>query len=161
MKSRKQPSGFTLIEIAISILIVMTLAAGAMGYQYYSAGDVRLSEVHAAAARVSMLLLEGWKGDEGAADFDPVATFSSEITITTSSTGPAVPLGRDGMSLTLLERCEIEIEGVYYYITLSWSEASSLEPKVLNATTSWRGDYGQGPLEGNEKTVQYTTFWVD
>jgi len=161
MKIRKKSSGFTLVEIAISILIVMVLAAGAMGYQYHSARDVRLSEVQASAARVSMLLLEGWKGAEGTADFDPVSAFNSEITISASATGPSVPNDRDGMSLTLLGRYEITIEGVYFYVTLSWKDVSSLEPKVLNATTSWRRDYGQGTLEGNEPAVQYSTFYVD
>ena len=160
MKTTKHTSGFTLIEIAISILIVMVLVAGAMGYQYHCARDVRVSEIQATAARISMLLLEGWKGDEGAADFDPVAAFDSEITLSTSATGPAVPTGRDAMSLTLLGHYEIQMDPVYYYVTLSWSAATSLEPKVLNVTTGWRRDYEQGVLEGNEPCVQYSTFYV-
>ena len=112
MNNKKQKSGFTLIEIAISVLIIMVLATGAMGYQYYSVRDVRLSEVQTTAARVAMLLLEGWKGDEGASDFDPVSVFSSEITIDTETAGPSVQEDGDGVSMTLLGYYEIEVEEV-------------------------------------------------
>ena len=161
MNNKKHKSGFTLIEIAISVLIIMVLATGAMGYQYYSVRDVRLSEIQTTAARISMLLLEGWKGDGGVSDFDPVSVFSSEITIDTSATGPTIPEDGDGMSMTLLDYYEIEVEEVYYYMTLSWSAASSQEPRVLNATIAWRPDYTQGTLQGDEAFVQYSTFCVD
>ncbi|MBL7214937.1 MAG: prepilin-type N-terminal cleavage/methylation domain-containing protein [Phycisphaerae bacterium] len=161
MRIKKHKSGFTLVEIAISILVIMVLVTGAMGYQYYSARDVTLSEIQATAARLSMLLLEGWKGAEGSADFDPVSAFSSEITITNSLFGPNIPEDKSGMSLTLLGCYEIELERAYYYVTLSWGDASSLEPKVLNITTAWRRDYSQGTLVGDEACVRYSTFFVD
>ncbi|MHC4525778.1 MAG: type IV pilus modification PilV family protein, partial [Planctomycetota bacterium] len=63
--------GFTLVEVMISILIVMILATGAMGYQYASTRDVKVSEVQASAARIGMLLLESWKGQQGDTSFDP------------------------------------------------------------------------------------------
>ena len=161
MNNKKHKSGFTLIEIAISVLIIMVLATGAMGYQYYSARDVRFSEVQTTAARIAMLLLEGWKGDEGASDFDPVSVFSSEITIDTATTDPSVPEDGDGMTMTLLDYYEIDVEEVYYYVTLSWGPASSQEPRVLNATVAWRSDYTQGTFQGDEAFVQYSTFSVN
>ena len=106
------------------------------------------------------MLLEGWKGSEGANDFDPVSVFSSEITIDTSTTGPTVPQD-GGTSFTLLDYYEIEVEEAYYYVTLSWSDASSLAPKVLNATVAWRSDYLQGNLQGDEESVQYSAFCLD
>lgn len=159
--SSASPTGFTLIEIVISILIIMVLATGAMGYQYYSVRDVNLSEVQATAVRMSMLLLEAWKGEQGDETFDPVSAFETQITISSSMTGPAVPTDKGGASLTLLGYYEIEVQGTYYYAALSWKAASSLEPKVLNVTTTWRRDYGEGELQGNELSVQYSTFYVD
>jgi len=150
--------GFTLIEIVISILIVMTLAAGVMGYQYRSAYDIKRSEIQAAAVRMSMLLLEGWKGTEGADDFDPVSMFESELDIDASAFGPPIPRDGDDMTLTLLDYYVIHIDGVYYYVTLSWNEATSLEPKLLNVTMAWRADHDQGSLQGNEEHVQFSTF---
>ena len=155
----RRASGFTLVEIVISILIIMVLVSGVMAYQYHSTCDVRLSEIQITAARLSMLLLEGWKGDQAAIDFDPVSAFSSEITITNSAYGPEIPTDKDGASFTLLGYYEIEAENAYYYVTLSWSEASSLEPRILNVTTAWKHDYSQGGLQGDEAIITYSTFF--
>ena len=154
-------SGFTLIEIMISIVIVMVLVTGAMGYQYYSAADVKISEVKATAARVSMLLLEGWKGDQGAGDFDPVSLFSSQLNITKSTVGPDAPPNESGMNFTVLGKYRVQVNDIYYYITLSSDAASSFEPLTLNIQTTWRSDYGNGTLDGDEDAVQYSTFYVD
>ncbi|MHC4287098.1 MAG: type IV pilus modification PilV family protein, partial [Planctomycetota bacterium] len=94
--------GFTLTEVMISILIVMVLVTGAMGYQYNSTRDVKISEVQAAASRIAMLLLEGWKGQQGNTSFDPVDVFSDELSIQTSTSDPGVPDNSGGAPLTLL-----------------------------------------------------------
>ncbi len=152
--------GFTLTEVMISILIVMILVTGAMGYQYTSTRDVKVSEVQASAARIGMLLLESWKGQQGDTSFDPIDTFNSELTIQTSTTGPDVPDNSIGAPLVKLGSYEIILKNVHYYITLSYDAASTLEPMVLNATVTWRRDYGQGELEGDELFVRYSTFLV-
>lgn len=139
----------------------MILATGAMGYQYHSTRDVKVSEVQATASRLSMLLLEGWKGKEGASDFDPVTVFGSEITIETSGTGPGTPESKLGGDFNLLDHYTVEIHGTVYYITLSWDDASITEPMVLNCVISWRDDYAQGQLEGDESSVQHSTFFVN
>lgn len=161
MTIKKHKSGFTLIEVAISILIIMVLVTGAMAYQYRSTCDVKLSEIQATAGRLSMLLLEGWKGAQGVDDFDPVSAFDSEIIITESASGPDIPVGKSGFTMTLLGYYRIQVEDIYYYVTLSFDEASDLEPKLLNITIAWRRDYSQGLLEGNEAFIRYSTFFVD
>ena len=162
-KDRQSPRrcrGFTLTEVMISILIVMVLVTGAMGYQYNSTRDVKISEVQAAASRIAMLLLEGWKGQQGNTSFDPVDVFSDELSIQTSTSGPDVPDNSGGAPLTLLDSYEIVVRGVYYYVTLSYEGASALEPMLLNVTVAWRRDYTQGELEGDERFVRYSTFLV-
>ena len=156
----RQHRGFTLTEVMISILIMMILVTGAMGYQYNSTRDVKISEVQAAATRIAMLLLESWKGQQGDTSFDPVDVFDSEITIQTSTIGPGVPDNSIGVPLTKLGSYEIVFRGVYYFVTLSYDEPSVLEPMLLNATVAWRGDYTQGELEGNERFIRYSTFLV-
>ena len=160
-RSIRSSCGFTLVEVAISILIIMVLATGAMGYQYHSTRDVKLSEVQATASRLSMLLLEGWKGTEGASDFDPVSVFGSEITITTSSIGPDVAQNKWGWDFDLLDQYVVEMDEVVYYVTLSWNDASFFEPKVLNCVVTWRNDYTQGQLEGHEPFIQYSAYFVN
>ena len=143
----------------ISILIVMVLVTGAMGYQYNSTRDVKISEVQATASRIAMLLLEGWKGQQGDTAFDPVVVFSDEMTIQTAS-GPGAPDNSGGVPLTMLDSYEVVLQGVYYFITLSYEEKSASEPMLLNATVAWRGDYTQDELEGDERFVRYSTFLV-
>ena len=157
-KSARQ--GFTLTEVMISILIVMVLATGAMGYQYNSSRDVKISEVQSSAARIAMLLLEGWKGQQGDTAFDPVAAFGDEMTIQTTTLGPDAPDNSFGVPLTPLDSYEVVLRAVYYFVTLSYEEQSASEPMLLNATVAWRSDYTQGELEGDERFVRYSTFLV-
>lgn len=152
--------GFTLVEVMISVLIVTILATGAMGYQYTSTRDVKISEVQATAARIAMLLLESWKGQQGDTEFDPADTFASEMTIQNAITGPDAPNGSLGAPLTTLGSYEIIVNNVYYYVTLSYDDESESEPMILNATIAWRRDYGQGELDGDESFVRYSTFLV-
>ena len=152
--------GFTLTEVMISILIVMILATGAMGYQYASTRDVKISEVQASAARIGMLLLESWKGQQGDLFFDPVDVFESELTIQTSVVGPTVPENSMGSPLMKFGSYEIVLDHVTYYVTLSYDDPSGSEPMLLNAVVMWRRDYGQGELQGDERSVCYSTFLV-
>jgi hypothetical protein len=107
-----------------------------------------------------MLLLEGWKGQQGDTAFDPVDIFGDEMAIQTSASGPDVPDNSGGVPLTLLDSYEIVVRGVNYYVTLSYEEASASEPMLLNTTVAWRRDYTQGVLEGDERFVRYSTFLV-
>lgn len=157
--SHRGASGMTLIEISISLLIIIVLVSGAMAYQYRSTHDVKLAEIRAGASRVSMMLLESWKGVGGAEDFVPVDTYG-KLTITESDYGPAIPTGRNNDSLTLLGYYEIELLDSYYYVTLSWYPSSASEPKLLNATTAWRNDWSRGSLDPDDDFVRYSTFVV-
>lgn len=152
--------GFSLVEILISILIIMVLATGAMGYQFLSTRDVKISEVQVNAARLSLLFLEGWKGCAGATDFDPVSIFSGEMDIQTAAYGPAIPADTDGGSLTLLGYYEVQMNHTCYYVTLSYNPESAAEPMLLSSVICWRNDFQQGVLEGQEKTVQNATYLV-
>jgi type II secretory pathway pseudopilin PulG len=158
--SRRVRLGFTLTEVMISILIIMILVTGAMGYQYMSTRDVKISEVQAGAGRVAMLLLEGWKGQQGDTAYDPVSVFTGEMTIQSSATGPGVPDNAVGAPLSLLGSYEVLLSNVYYYVTLSYENASASEPMLLNATVTWMSDYSQGVLSGDEPFVRYSTFLV-
>ncbi|MHC5191155.1 MAG: type IV pilus modification PilV family protein [Planctomycetota bacterium] len=157
-RATRRCGGFSLTEIMISVLIVMVLVTGAMGYQYNSTRDVKISEVQASASRIAMLLLEGWKGRQGDMSFDPVSIFGDQTAIETSASGPDVPDNSDGIPLTLLDSYVVISGGVCYFITLSYEAASANEPMLLNATVAWRSDYMQDELEGDEQLVRYSAF---
>lgn len=155
----RMQTAFTLIEVMLSILIVMVLVTGAMGYQYFSARDVKLAEVHTSAARLA-LLLESWKGVQGDAGFDPVSTFAGQLDIQSAQEGPPAATNTGGALLTCLGFYQVQLNGVCYYVTPAWQPPSDLEPMVLNVTIAWRRDYRPGPLTGDEPLVRYSAFLV-
>ncbi len=149
---------FTLTEVVLSILIVMVLVTGAMGYQYHSTRDVKTAEVRAGATRIAMLLLEGWKGCQGETAFDPTAVFEETVTVQTASVGPAAPDNAGGVPLTTQGFYAVVLHGVHYFVTLAYETRSASEPMLLNVTVAWRRDYAAGELEGDERLVRYSTF---
>lgn len=144
----------------LSILIVMILVTGAMGYQYFSARDIKLAEVQTTAARLALLLLENWKGVQGDGMYDPVSTFAGQLDIQAAEDGPAAADNADGTPLTPLGFYRVQINGVCYYLTPAWQAPSDLEPMVLNVTIAWRRDYAAGLLSGDEPFVRYSAFLV-
>ena len=107
-----------------------------------------------------MLLLESWKGRQEAITFDPVDVFSGTITIQTSDAGPAVPDTTSGSTMTLLGSYEVVLSDVTYYVTLSYHPETDSEPMTLNATVTWRRDYSQAALQGNEQFVRFSSYLV-
>lgn len=151
---------FTVVEVMVSILAIMILATGALGYQFMSTRDVKIAEVQANAARMSLLFLESWKGENGVTDFDPVSVFADEMDIQTATCGPAIPTDSGGTDLTWLGYYEVRFNNVCYYVTLSYNPESESEPMLLSSVICWRRDFQQGELDGEEKTVQNATYLV-
>jgi hypothetical protein len=139
----------------------MVLVTGAMGYQYHSTRAVKISEVQARASRIAMLLLEGWKGQQGDMSYNPVDMLSGEIVIQTSDDGFTVPDNSSGVPLDLLGTYEIFYGNHYYYATLAYEAASVTEPMLLNVTIAWRANYTQGEIAETDSFVRYSTFLVN
>ena len=154
----KKCAGGSLVEILIATVVVLVVVTGIMGYRYYSALDAKKAEVRAAAGRVSVLLLEGWKGTGGDIAYDPELIFASEFPISASAIGPAVPIDFSGTPFNLLNSYEIIINDVYYYTTLAYLDETATEPQTLNICTAWRHDYQQGIIDSADKSVKLTTY---
>jgi type II secretory pathway pseudopilin PulG len=147
---------FTLVEIVLSILILMVLVNGVLGYQYLSARDVKIAEVHTAAGRLGTLMLQSWKGGGGQAGFDPVAAFGAELDIRTSGHGPSVPEG-----FSFHGRYRVRMNDVCFFVTLAKANATEQRPATLHASVAWRKDYGNAALDGTEKPVQLSCYVMD
>lgn len=156
-RRRRYLRAFTVLEVVISILIIMVLVNGVLGYQYFSTRDVRLSEVQASASRLGLLLLESWKGSGGIGTFDPLAEFSSELTMETLAEGPDVPED-EGAVFVKLGSYGVQMENTYFFITLSKAEATEQEPAILSAVIAWKKDYSSGELDGTESAVRFSSF---
>lgn len=158
MKRNFRLKGMTLIEIMIAIIVVMIVVTGIMSYRYYSALDAKKAEVRATAGRISLLLLEGWKGLQGDTAYDPEVMFSSQIAISETVDGPELPTDFSGVLFNLLGYYETVVDGVYYYSTLAYRDETASEPQILNIATVWRHDYSEGIVSETDKSVKLTTY---
>jgi prepilin-type N-terminal cleavage/methylation domain-containing protein len=156
--NNKHARGMTLIEIMIATVVVLVVVTGIMAYRYYSALDAKKAEVRAMAARVSLLLLEGWKGTGGATDYDPEVAFEAEFPISVSVFGPEIPTDYSGTLFNLLGTYEIIVEDVYFYTTMAYLDETLTEPQTLNICTAWRHNYQDGSISDTDKSVRLTTY---
>lgn len=156
--ARRRLRAFTLVEIVISILILMILVNGVLGYQYLSARDAKLAEVHTAGGRLATLMLQSWKGCGGSSDFDPVDAYRAELNIRTSANGPDVP--EEG-SFSLYGSYRVQMNDIYFFVTLAKANASEQHPMTLHASVAWRKDYSNTALDGSENCVQMSCYVAD
>lgn len=157
-KYNRRKMGMTLIEIMIATVVVLVVVTGIMAYRYYSAIDAKKAEVRAVAGRLSLLLLEAWKGAGGDTAYDPEMIFESEFPISMTVYGPDVPTDFSGTPFSLLGSYEIIMNDVYYYTTLAYLDETSTEPQTLNICTAWRHDYQQNPVSDTDERVRLTTY---
>ena len=149
-------AGLTLVEVLTSCVILTIAVLGTAAFRYNAALAARHADLQIAAARVALLLSEGWRAASDANAFDPVTlTDSPDLLITASIQGPGTPSG-----FVRLATCQVVAEGISYYATLSWRCAlpgSSL--KALNVVVAYKhprsGPTGFG---STDKTFRLTTY---
>ena len=138
--------------VALAILSVGVMAA--TNYRYYAALDARKATVHTTAARIGQMLCESWRGVEGAETYDPITYLGSNLKITTS-TGPEKP-----GDFTLLGSYTVRLNGVDYYVTMSWKDIYS-GLRALNVVVAWvqREQVGSN-IAGADKSFKLTTYML-
>ena len=141
---RKFSAGVTLVEAMVAAVLLAVAVLGASGYRYYAALDTRKAGMHRTAAAIALLLCENWRGRgyDHTADFDPVAHLNPPLEISVSGVGP------DAAGFTLLTppnstfkgKCQIVVEGVTYWVTLSWQQDDVATPglRALNVVVGWK-----------------------
>ena len=147
---------FTVIEALIAMVVFVIAIIGTSAYRYEAALNARRADSYATGVRMTLLLCEGWSGEEGDTAFDPVALFSPDLTIASTVDGPGIP-----GSFTLLGNYGIVAEGSYYYATLSWRDmATGL--KALNIAVSWNpANPGLDDSTSATEVYRVTTFVQD
>ena len=151
---RRTPCGVTLVEVMVAIVVIAVAVIGAMGYRYYCALDARKADVQITAARVALLLLEGWNGAGGGLDYDPEAAQfnSTELPVSSEEGSPAVPDGFKGLG-----SYHIVANRVNYYATLSYKDTTD-GPRVLNVSIAWLHDYQEWTDSDTYQSVKLTTY---
>ena len=157
---KNQRKGLTLIEVMVAAVVVVFAVLGAMAFRYVTALDARKADIQISAARVGLLLLEGWKGEAGLESFDPTdGKFESGIVIIDSGGGPAVPAGFIGLATG--PSFEIKENNTYFYATLSSIASTSTDPKQLNVCVGWLHGAAQGNGGNSVQNVKFSTFVND
>jgi len=122
--------GTSLVEVALCLLVFMIMALGATYYRYLAAANIQKSQRQLVVADLAVTALETWQGAGGSELFDPPATLSGDIQIT-SAEGDEAPSGS-----TLLGGYDIDLGGYTYHLTLYWRDIEA-GLRELGAAASW------------------------
>ena len=136
IKNRRVRNGFTLIEIMFAIVILLVVVIGTSGYRYYAALDARKAAMRMTAARIALLLCEGWRGVQGIETHDPTAYSYSDLAIETIT----LPYGFQHGKLddfTLMGGYKVVSKGDDYYTALSWKQDAGTRLRTLNIVVGW------------------------
>jgi type II secretory pathway pseudopilin PulG len=163
IKRRKVAAAVTLIEAMVAMTILAVAVLGASGYRYYAMLDARKASMQRTAAAIALSLCENWRGRgfDHTADYDPVTYLSPELDIRVWGSGPAVPAGFTQLP-TPGGRCQIIVEGVYYWATLSWKDdAATPGLRALNVVIAWQQAGTASEIttySADAKTFKLTTY---
>lgn len=123
-------SGLSITETIISVIIVALGIIGTMSLRYQSSLDSRRAKVGMNASRIALMMTEAWRGAQGGTAFDPVTLLSDDLNVETAD-GPDQPDG-----FTVLDKYQIELNGVSYYSTLSYKDVNA-SLRALNIIVVW------------------------
>ena len=135
---RHHNKGLTLIEIMISMLAILIIAIGVMGYMYASAGQAREADIQAAAGRIGLLLIECWKANGiDVSTFNPVIDLKK---LSLSDFGDPGNLGALPGLANILKTTDnpngyrIIANNIKYFIRLTYDNNT---PKTLCVVVAW------------------------
>ena len=157
--AKRSRLGSTLLNTLIAVVILLIAFVGTSSIRYHSSLDARKAISQINAARIALLLSEGWRGIDGDINYDPISNLGSEITIT-SDEGPEAPI-----DYTVLDSYKIQIDNdtdtgyqIIYYATLSWKDVNT-GLRALNITIAWaQKDRDIDGLSGTDKSYTLTNY---
>lgn len=157
-RRKNKNTGLTLIEVMVAALVIVVAVLGAMAFRYVTALDAKKADIQISAARVGLLLLEGWKAQKGDDTYNPASEFTSGIVIVSTSTGgPAAP-----SDFTLLTSSgdgyfQIKDNDMYFYATLCYKDVTD-EPRRLNAIVGWLPGASSGTGSDAAQNIKLTAY---
>lgn len=157
---RHHVKGLTLIEVMISLIVILIVVIGAVGYMYATAKHAKEADVRASAARLGLLLMETWKANGAIPSaFDP-ANLSENINqapLSDFGSPGALNLNTAAGFNLLQNRCyRIQADNVKYFVEMTYNDSI---PSMLCVYIAWnKGDYGSTTLDSNANRVALTDF---
>lgn len=121
---------FSLVEAMISVVMLVIAVIGTASYRYCAALEVRRSDAQVTAARMGLMVFEGWRGANGNGTYDPVTCFSSDLEIT------ELIGSYNHAGFALLGVYKVTVDDIDYYVLLS---SRDVQPglKRLNIVVDW------------------------
>ena len=161
---KNRNSGFTFIEVMISMLVVMVIGIGVVSYMYACIWNAKRADVRITATRLGQMLLDSWKTNGPVVDgiwdvdaFDPSnADFDSFLPNSIGTTTEGI----NGIGSELRgTRYEITIDGAHYFITLSYRQDFP-NFYLLNACVAWSRNLRSVSLESDPHRVWLTSYSI-
>jgi hypothetical protein len=139
--------------VVVSILLVAVVVVAAIGARYLTVQQAKRGDAHGTAGKLGLMLLEGWRSTGMPSAYDPIVTFTGQMTVSTSGSGPSSPAG-----FATLGNYRVALDNVNYYITLAYIDATPVQPAVLHAGIAWKHHYQTGTIAATDECVRLTTY---
>lgn len=144
IRRAKSAAAFTLVEVMVTVIVLVIIALGALGYEYHAATHSRMARALITATRTGQLLLEDWKSNGGSDFYDP----------TTLGLGFS---GEDGGSFFII------VDGLPMHIGLSYNDVdydslAEVTLREIAVRVGWRADHGQEAPGSDDPSVVLATY---
>lgn len=128
-----------MVECLVVMLILMITFGGIIGFRYYSILSAERAETQLLAARAAGVISEAWRGQKGAADFDPTQQgFNDTFQILPAGGGMAF-MGTLPSGALLLGNYQVEIAGRQFQAKLMYQNAADVpNARLLYVVMSWQ-----------------------
>lgn len=142
-KERPSLTGFTLLELMITIAVIAVAAIGALDYQYCAVKHSRIAKAQVAATRTVQLLLEDWKSTGGSSGYNPLTLglgFSSATIPTGFTMGQSLGtiLNNTTYAITINN---IPIQIILGYSDIDHDSVAETTLRQLTAMARWQQGY--------------------
>jgi len=144
-KPARKPKGFTLLELVITMMILIVLSVGAIGYQYFASQMAQRAKAEITVTRTARLILDNWKKTGGDENFDLPSIDPGFTTVS----------GKDKFKIT--------VDGLPMTVTIAWKNIETDSVAVvtlrqIQATIQWRLDHQTGEIRTNDPSYVMATY---
>jgi len=147
IKHRASRNGMTLVEVMLAVAVIIIAALGTLCYEYLCIDHIRLARAELTAARVGQLLIEDWKSEGGAADYDP-QDLNMGFTLP-----PDLP---PGAFLTTIDGLPLHI--TMSHLDVATDPGAGVTLRQISVVVRWRNDLGAGELSDSDPSVNLITY---
>jgi type II secretory pathway pseudopilin PulG len=144
-KPTRAAAGFTLLELVITMMILIVLSVGALGYQYFAAQMAQRAKAEITVTRTARLILDNWKKTGGDENFD----------LPSIDPGFTVISGTDKYQITV---DELPMTVAIDWQNIEYDSVAIVTLRQIQATIQWRLDHKSGQIRQNDPSYVMTTY---